>query len=205
MAWSDSQHTTASVAVVLLMRYQPRKPLHSHPGEHRNRRSQKFGHGDRPLSASKGTSDYRKYFSVCQYFSPTTAPHEVQAMNANRSYRRIFSEINEILWERVEASIDVDVLNTVGEFNAIDFKAARIERKAEDAKKVITAYIDQQTAMMCKLIRESRFSRFPMPRRRIRLWTLLRSRIELARATRAWRSSEWRASEQNQGQDDRAL
>ena len=113
-------------------------------------------------------------------------------MNANRSYRRIFREINEILWERVEASIDADVLNTVGEFNAIDFKAARIERKAEDAKKVIAAYIDQQTAMMCTLIRESRFSRFPMPRRRIRLWTRLRARIELARATRAWRSAEWR-------------
>ena len=113
-------------------------------------------------------------------------------MDANHNYLRIFREINAILWERVGASIDSDVLNTVGEFNALDFKAKRIERKAEDAKNVICAYIDQQAKMMCSLIRESRFSRFPMPRRRIRLWTLLRVRIELWRATRAWRSAEWR-------------
>lgn len=91
----------------------------------------------------------------------------------NRYYRRIFREVDGLMWaeaERIPQPDDAAPLET---------KARRIDALAGDAQKIITAYIDNRAAMMKELIADRRFSRFPLPKRRIPIWKKISGLLEL--------------------------
>lgn len=100
----------------------------------------------------------------------------------NASVHRIFREINHILWSECERPAHPDPYGG----SALDIRAKRIAAEGERQKSIIAAYIDSQTTMMQKLIRKSGFSRFPLPGRRIPLWSQIRARLALWWAIRSW-------------------
>lgn len=99
-------------------------------------------------------------------------------MDKNARLHVIFRQVNAMLWECAEKPINGH--------DALERRAVRIGNEAQDIGDVIDAYLEQQTAMMQKLILEARFSRFPLRRKRIPIRLRIRSRLELRRAIRAW-------------------
>ena len=108
-----------------------------------------------------------------------------KTMDENARLREIFYQINEMLWEYAQAPFGWKT-EWEKEGTVMEKRAARIGRESERLQNVISAYFDQQTEMMQDLMREARFSRFPLPRKRIGLWTRIRVRLELWKAIRSW-------------------
>lgn len=102
----------------------------------------------------------------------------------NEHLHRIFDEINRVLWESAEAEI-VDTYHD--DRTIVQRRAKRVEIDAERLQKNIAVYLERQTAMMSSLIRDVRFSKFPLPRKRIPVWTRLQARFSLWKANRFWR------------------
>lgn len=96
-------------------------------------------------------------------------------MEPNRSLHTVFKQINTILWAQAERPAD----------NA-ETRSKRVGIEAERIKAIIAAYTEKQAAMIQALMTEPRFSKFPMPKRRIRLLTRLQARLQLWRAIRDW-------------------
>ena len=110
-------------------------------------------------------------------------------MDENARLREIFNQFNEILWEYAQAPIGW-MAQQEEEGTIMEKRAAYIGRQSDCLQNVIAAYFEQQTAMMQNLMKEARFSRFPLPRKRIGLRTRIRARLELWKAIRTWRVRE---------------
>ena len=108
-------------------------------------------------------------------------------MDENARLREIFRQINEMLMDYAQEPLTE--LSLVQK-ERMDAKTKRIGREAERLQNVIAAYFEQQTAMMQNLMKEERFWRFPLPRKRIPIWMRIRLRIELRKATWIWISDK---------------
>lgn len=118
-------------------------------------------------------------------------------MNDHAHLKAIFQHINAMLWDEMDRPYASSTLKTMGCESIIQRKESLIGRKADGIQNIIAAYIDKQTAMMQGLISESRFSRFPLPDRKIRLWTRLQARIALWKAIHSSLSGEPQDFERN--------
>ena len=118
-------------------------------------------------------------------------------MDENARLHVIFKQINAMLWECAEKPVNGNA--------ALERRAERIGREAQEMGDVIAVYLEQQTAMMQKLIREARFSRFPLRRKRIPIRLQIRAHLELRRAIRAWLGGEPQDCERNPAQRGRRM
>ena len=118
-------------------------------------------------------------------------------MNDHAHMKAIFQHINAMIWNEMDRPYASSTLKMMGHESMIQRKEQLIGRKADAIQNIIAAYIEKQTAMMQDLIAESRFSRFPLPDRKIRLWTRLQARIELWKAIHSSLSSEQQDFEQS--------
>lgn len=105
-------------------------------------------------------------------------------MDENAHLHAIFEHINALLWETAQKPFLIQPYTE--KKTAVEQRAERIGIVSDRMQKVIAAYFDQQTAMMQKLITDVRFSRFPMPRKRIGLLSRISIRHALWKAIRAW-------------------
>lgn len=115
----------------------------------------------------------------------------------NKHLHRIFNEINHVLWESAEAEI-VDTYHD--DRTILQRRARRVEIDAERLQGNIAVYLERQTAMMSDLIKDVRFSKFPLPRKRIPVWTRLQARFSLWKSNRFSRAcvQEWIESHRSQ-------
>lgn len=109
----------------------------------------------------------------------------MNVMKQNKRLRKVFRLIDEMLWACAETpSLSVSS-RTVAEERAV-----RIGTESKRTQKIITAYLEQRTAMMQNLITDERFAKYPLPRRRIGLWWRILSRIAAWKAIHALRKRE---------------
>ena len=87
---------------------------------------------------------------------PTTARHEVTAMT-HEQYREIFRIIDEGLWTDI-CKHDAD-----GLLEPFDKRLDAIRRSCEDAKKILSEYIDRSSERMLGMVTSEAFRRFPAP------------------------------------------
>lgn len=106
-------------------------------------------------------------------------------MDENARIREIFIQFNEILWEHAQAPFGLLASREERE-TIMERRAAHIGRESDRIQKVIAAYFEQQTAMMQNLMKEARFSKFPLPQKRIGLRTRIQARLALWKAIRSW-------------------
>ena len=72
-------------------------------------------------------------------------------------YLRIFRIIDEILWEII-GETDGD-----GELVPFDKRLSSLRTNCEQAKKIISEYLDRSSEMMAELVTSEAFQRFPAP------------------------------------------
>ena len=72
-------------------------------------------------------------------------------------YLRIFRIIDEILWEII-GETDGD-----GELVPFDKRLSSLRTNCEQAKKIISEYLDRSSEMMAELVTSEAFRRFPAP------------------------------------------
>ena len=109
----------------------------------------------------------------------------MRATDENARLRAIFHHINEMLWEYAQAPFG-SLAEWKDEGSVMEKRAKHIGRESERLQEVIAAYFEQQTAMMRNLMKDARFARFPLPRKRIGLRTRISIHRELWRAIRTW-------------------
>lgn len=103
-------------------------------------------------------------------------------MDENARLRMIFCMINEMLLDHAQAPI-AELPFTREEI--MDNRAAYIGRQSDRLQSIIAAYFEQQTAMMQGLMKDKRFWRFPLPRKRIPIWLRSQLRLKLWKAIRS--------------------
>lgn len=114
-----------------------------------------------------------------------TLRRKEKAMDENARLREIFRQFNEMLWGYAQTPFG-SLYADKDEPSAMEKRAELIGRRSKNMQKVIAVYLEQQTAMMQGLMREAHFSKFPLPRKRIGLWTRIKVRLELWKAIRSW-------------------
>lgn len=122
-------------------------------------------------------------------------------MDENAHLRAIFQHINAILMEHAQKKLPELPATKSG---VIEMRIANIGRNADRIQGIIDAYCERQAEMMQQLMREDRFLRFPLPKKRIRLWSRLRFQIALWKAIRTSLSCAQQDCERNLGRDDHA-
>ena len=98
-------------------------------------------------------------------------------MDENTAYHRIFREISAIFWHAVEE----------GELRSIEQRVKSLETASKDVQNNIAVYVRAQTAAFQEMLNDSDFWRFPLRRKKIPIWSRIRTRRELKKAIRAWR------------------
>ena len=123
----------------------------------------------------------------------TDGDENMRRMDENARLREIFEQFDEILWEYAQAPFG-SLATQEEEGNVMEKRAVYIGKQSQRIQEVIAAYFNQQTAMMQGIMKEARFSKFPLPRKRIGLWTRIKVRLELWKAIRSWPFREQRDS-----------
>lgn len=77
----------------------------------------------------------------------------------HEQYREIFRIIDESLWEII-CERDSD-----GWLKPFDYRIATMHQKCDEAKKIISEYMDRHSEMMEKMVTSEAFHRFPAPKR----------------------------------------
>lgn len=109
-------------------------------------------------------------------------------MDENAYLHEIFKHINAILWIQAQRPAgELPRLNG----GLIEARQMAVDAAGKRTENNIAAYIEQQTAMMQKLMAEERFSKFPLPKKRIGLWKRISIRRALSKAIRAWPFCGW--------------
>ena len=76
----------------------------------------------------------------------------------NEQYREIFRIIDESLWEII------NMRYSDGELAPIGKRISLMDRYCEDAKKILSEYIDRSSERMHSLLKSDAFKRFPATR-----------------------------------------
>lgn len=79
----------------------------------------------------------------------------------HEQYREIFRIIDGALWE------DAIARNSEGWIKPKEARIRLLENSRRDAKKILSAYIDQSTERMKAVITSKSFSRLPLPKREV--------------------------------------
>lgn len=115
-------------------------------------------------------------------------------MDENAHLRAIFQHINAMLMEHAQKKLP-EIPATRSEI--IEMRIANIGNNADRILGIVDAYCERQAEMMQRLMMEERFLRFPLPKKRIHLWTRLRLQLALWKATHSSLSYEPQDSERN--------
>lgn len=91
----------------------------------------------------------------------------------HKQYQKIFAIIDADIWE-LAAETDQPIAQRV----------QNIEKYGNRTKDILAEYIDRSVERMQALLRATRFSKLPTPRKRIPIWTRLSIRHELFRSIR---------------------
>ena len=117
----------------------------------------------------------------------------------HEQYRKIFRIIDESLWGTATHR------NKDGWVDGLDKRSKSMEAEAERIQRNIAVYIQRQTAMLTGLIQDTRFSKFPLPRKRMPALLRLQARFSLWKASRIWRVHGPADCGSHQSQNDRTM
>ena len=89
-------------------------------------------------------------------------------------YKKVFASIDAGLWELANAA-----------HQPIAQRIQSLERDGDRTKAILAEYVDRSVERMQALLTAKSFSKLPMPRRRIPIWTRLSIRRELFRSMKS--------------------